>query len=188
MQQRYSMPVPERLVTAEEFARIPDDDQHYELVEGRVVRMSPPGFRHGLLATRIAALLYQHADAHRLGTVATPAGFWIATDPDTVREPDVAFVRAERMPSTGIPDGFWPGPPDLAVEIRSPGDRPATIRDKVRDYLARGVRIVWVVDPKGKTVTVHRRESQAVTLGLDDRIDAGEVVPGFSCAVRQFFE
>lgn len=182
------MPVRARLVTAEEFARIPDDDQHYELVEGRVVRMSAPGFQHGLLATRIAALLYQHVDAHRLGAVLTPAGFWIATDPDTVREPDVAFVRTERMPSTGIPDGFWPGPPDLAVEIRSPRDRPATINGKVRDYLARGVRVVWVVDPKRKTVTVHRGESQAVTLGMDDQIDATDVVPGFTCAVRRFFE
>ena len=185
---QHTMPARARLVTAEEFARIPDDDQHYELVEGRVVRMSPPGFRHGLLATRIAALLAQHVDAHRLGAVATPAGFWIATDPDTVREPDVAFVRAERMPSTGIPDGFWPGPPDLAVEIRSPGDRPAMIGAKVRDYLERGVLIVWVVDPKKKTVTVHRGESAPVTLGMDDELDAGEIVPGFTCAVRRFFE
>ena len=85
---QHTMPARARLVTAEEFARIPDDDQHRELVEGRVVRLSPPGFRHGLFATRIAALLSQHVDAHRLGAVDTPAGFWIATDPDTVREPD----------------------------------------------------------------------------------------------------
>jgi len=182
------MPARERLVTAEEFARIPDDDQHYELVEGRVIRMSPPGSRHGVLATRIAALLHQHVDAHHLGAVLTPAGFWLASDPDTVREPDVAFVRGERIPSTGIPDGFWPGPPDLAVEIRSPSDRRATISGKVRDYLARGVRVVWVVDPKKQTVTIHRAESRAVTLGVDDEIDASGVVPGFTCAVRRFFE
>jgi Uma2 family endonuclease len=188
MQQRHPMPAPARLVTAEEFARIPDDDQHYELVEGRIVRMSPPGSRHGALATRIAALLHQHVEAHRLGTVLTPAGFWLAVDPDTVREPDVAFVRADRMPPTGIPDGFWPGPPDLAVEIRSRGDRPAEIAEKVRDYLARGVPLVWVVDPKGQTVTVHRSEAHPVTLGRDDEIDASEVLPGFICAVGRFFE
>src|SRR5262245_54869210 len=139
---RYTMPARARLVTAEEFARIPADDQHYELVEGRVVRMSPPGSRHGALATRIAALLHQHVDAHGLGVVLTPAGFWLAADPDTVREPDIAFVGAERMPSAGIPDSFWPGPPDLAIEIRSPGDRVAEIEAKVRDYLARGVLLV----------------------------------------------
>jgi Uma2 family endonuclease len=105
-----------------------------------------------------------------------------------VREPDVAFVRAERMPATGIPDGFWPGPPDLAVEIRSPGDHLPKIGAKVRDYLARGVLLVWVVDPKAKTVTVHHGESQAVTLGMDDEIDTSDVVPGFTCTVRRFFE
>jgi Uma2 family endonuclease len=186
--QRRTMPARTRLVTAEEFARLPDDDQHYELVEGRVVRMSPPGIRHGALATRIASLLHQHVDAHHLGAVLTPAGFWLASDPDTVREPDVAFLNAERVASTGIPDGFWPGPPDLAVEIRSPGDRLAEIGAKVSDYLARGVRLVWVVDPKEKTVAVHRSKSEAVILGMDDEIDAAEVVPGFTCAVRRFFE
>ena len=98
-------------------AQIPDDDQHYELVKGRVLRMSPPGSRHGVLATRVAAPLHQHVETHRLRAVLTPAGFWLAADPDTVTEPHVAFVRAERTPSTGIADGFWPGPPDLAVEI-----------------------------------------------------------------------
>jgi Uma2 family endonuclease len=176
-----------RLVTAEEFARIPDDDFHYELVEGRVVRMSPPGSRHGALASRFVALLHQHVDSHRLGVVLTPAGFRLASDPDTVREPDVAFVRAERIPSTGMPDGFWPGPPDLAIEIRSPGDRRATIQAKVADYLARGVRLVWVVDPKAKTVTVHRGQSPPVSLGVDDVIDGSDVVPGFSCRVERFF-
>jgi Uma2 family endonuclease len=188
MQQRRTMPARTRLVTAEEFARFPDDDQHYELVEGRVVRMSPPGTRHGALTTRIASLLHQHVDAHHLGTVLTPAGFWLARDPDTVREPDVAFISAERVALSGIPDGFWPGPPDLAVEIRSPDDRLSEIAAKVRDYLARGVRLVWVVDPKKKTVTVHRSKSQPVILEIDDEIDAAEVVPGFACAVRRFFQ
>ena len=177
-----------RLVTAEEFAQIPDDDCHYELVGGRVVRMSPPGSRHGVLTTRIGALLHQHADSHRLGVVLAPAGFKIATDPDTVREPDIAFIRAERIPSTGIPDGFWPGPPDLAIEIGSPGDRLTSVRAKVADYLARGVRLVWVVDPKVKTVTVHRGHWPAMTLGVDDLIEAPGVMHGFTCRVARFFE
>jgi len=186
--QRHIMPAHERLVTAEEFARIPNDDYHYELVEGRVVRMSPPGSRHGVLATRIAMLLAQHADAHRLGAVMTCAGAKLAADPDTVREPDVAFVRQDRIPAAGVPDGFWPGAPDLAVEIRSPGDRPSELGAKVSDYLARGVRLVWVVDPKQKTVTTHAPQSPTVTLGVDDVLDAGDVVPGFTCPVRRLFD
>ena len=97
-----------------------------------------------------------------------------------MREPDIAFVRQDRIPADGVPDGFWPGAPDLAVEVTSPGDRPSEIRAKVSDYLARGVRLVWVVDPKKKTVTTHNPLSTPVTLGVDDVLDAGDVVPGFS--------
>jgi Uma2 family endonuclease len=186
--QQNAMSVHERLVTAEEFARIPDDDYRYELVEGRVVRVSPPGSRHGVLITRISMLLAQHADAHRLGAVMTCAGAKLAADPDTVREPDIAFVRQDRIPAAGVPDGFWPGAPDLAVEIRSPGDRPSELGAKVSDYLARGVRLVWVVDPKKKTVTTHAPRSAPVTLGVGDVLEALEVVPGFSCPVRRIFD
>jgi Uma2 family endonuclease len=181
------MPAYDRLVTAEEFARIPNDDYHYELVEGRVVRMSPPGSRHAVLATRIAAVLLQHSEANHLGAVMAVGGFKIAANPDTVREPDIAFVDQARIPATGVPDGYWPGPPDLAVEIKSPGDRPAEIRAKVTDYLTRGVRLVWVVDPKAQTVTAHSPESSPVVHGAADILDAGEVVPGFSCPVRRIF-
>ena len=153
----------ERLVTVEEYARIPDDDHRYELVEGRVVRMSPPGSRHAVLATQLASLLNRHVEERGLGVVMSSGGFHLATRPDTVREPDVAFVRADRIPSSGVPDGFWPGPADLAVEIRSPGDRRSEIAAKVNEYLARGVRLVWVVDPKARTITsinpMNRRSS-----------------------------
>jgi Uma2 family endonuclease len=186
--QQNVMPAHERRVTAEEFARIPNDDYHYELVEGRVVRVSPPGSRHGVLITRIAVLLAQHADAHRLGAVMTCAGAKLAADPDTVREPDIAFVRQDRIPAAGVPDGFWPGAPDLAVEIRSPGDRSSELGAKVSDYLARGVRLVWVVDPKMKTVTTHALRSTPVTRGVDDVLDAVDVVAGFSCPVRHIFD
>ena len=177
-----------RLVTAEEFARIPNDDYHYELVEGRVVRMSPPGSRHAVLATRIASLLHHHVGTHRLGVVMTSGGVKLAANPDTVREPDIAFVRQDRIPATGVPDGFWPGAPDLAVEIRSPGDRLSELRAKVGDYLARGVRLVWVVDPKQRTVTTHDPQSPPVTLRVGDILEGGDVVPRFVCPVNRIFD
>jgi Uma2 family endonuclease len=181
------MPAHERWVTAEEFSRIPNDDYHYELVEGRVVRVSPPGSRHAVLAMQIAAILHGYVMEHGLGRAMMPAGFTLARNPDTVREPDVAFVRQDRIPEAGIPDGYWPGPPDLTIEVRSPGDRPSEIRTKVDDYLARGVRLVWVVDPK-KTVTTYAPQSSPVTLGVDDVLDAGDVVPGFTCPVGRIFD
>ena len=178
----------ERLVTAEEFAQIPDDDHRYELVGGRVVRMSPPGSRHAVLATRVAVLLSHHIDQRGLGAVMTAGGFKLATNPDTVREPDVAFVRGERISGTGVPDGFWPGPPDLAVEIRSPGDRASEIFAKVQEYLNRGVRVVWIVDPASRTVSVHRAHTPPVTLDADGVLDGGDVVAGFRCEVQRIFD
>jgi Uma2 family endonuclease len=188
MQMRWGMPGPSRLVTAEEFAQIPDDDHRYELIEGRVIRMSPPGSRHAVTTTRVAALLYQYVAAHRLGVVMSTGGFRLATNPDTVREPDVAFVRRDRIPDEGVPDSFWPGAPDLAIEIRSPGDRLRDVRAKVDNYLTRGVRLVWVIDPKKATVTIYRPDSAHRTLGADDVLDAADVVPGFTCAVRSILE
>jgi Uma2 family endonuclease len=182
------MPARARLVTAEEFALIPDDDHRYELVEGRVIRMSPAGSRHALLATRISFVLQQHAEHDRVGIVLTPGGFKLATNPDTVREPDVAFICRERIPETGVPEGFWPGPPDLAVEIRSPDDRKHEILAKISDYLARGVRLVWDVDPRRLTVTVYGPHSVPATFGINDTLDGGDVVRGFTCAVRRIFE
>ena len=149
--------------------------------------MSPPGSRHAVLATMIASLLHHHVATHRLGVVMTSGGVKLAANPDTVREPDIAFVRQDRIPATGVPDGFWPGAPDLAVEIRSPGDRLSELRAKVGDYLARGVRLVWVVDPKKRTVTTHGAQSPPVTLGVDDILDGGDVVPGFICPVNRIF-
>lgn len=178
----------DRLVTVEEFARIPDDDHRYELVEGRVIRMSPPGSRHAVLAARLARLLDQYVEEHGLGLVMTSGGFHMASQPDTVREPDVAFVRAERIPASGVPDGFWPGPADLAIEIRSPGDRRSEIAAKVKEYLGRGVRLVWVVDPKARTVIVHQPDQPQVILEGNAALDGGSVVPGFSYPLDKIFK
>lgn len=177
-----------QLVTAEEFAQIPDDNYRYELVEGRVIRMSLPGGLHGALAIRLAVLLEHHVRAHNLGVVMGEAGFHLARNPDTVRGPDLSFIRRERIDPTGLPEGFWSGAPDLAVEIRSPGDRRGEIWRKVDDYLTRGVRLVWVVEPRKKTVTSYRRLSPPITSGIDDTLAADDVVPGFACTVREIFE
>jgi Uma2 family endonuclease len=178
----------ERLVTAEEFAGIPDDDHRYELVAGRVIRMSPPGSRHAALVTRLAIVIGQHVEAHGLGAILSSGGFKLASNPDTVREPDLAFIARERLPDAGLPDGFWPGPPDLAIEVRSPGDRSSEILAKVREYLGCGVRRVWVVDGKKRTITVHTASSAPITLGVGDSLDAGDVVTGFTCPVRRIFD
>jgi Uma2 family endonuclease len=176
------------LVTAEELEKFPDDDFRYELVEGRVIRVSPTGAIHGWLVLHFASLLIQHVDARRLGFVLTEVGFRLSSSPDTVRAPDLAFIRRERLPEGGLPRGFWKGPPDLAVEVLSPDDGPSDIHAKVADYLERGVPLVVIIDPDEHVVIVHRRSAPPITLGTADLLDLDDVVQGFRCNVRDIFE
>lgn len=177
----------DHLVTAEEFARLPDDDHRYELVEGRVIKMSPPGARHGVLSIRMGILVGSFVETHSLGVVMGEAGFKLASNPDTVRGPDLSFVRRERIPASGIPEGYWPGAPDLVVEIVSPSNRPAEIRATVAKYLELGTRLVWVLDSKKKHVVQHRPGAVARTFAIGDALDGGDVISGFQCEIAAIF-
>ena len=174
------------LVTAEELAKFPDDDYRYELVQGRVIRMSPTGVLHGWLVMHFGSALTQHVQSTGVGLVLTEVGFRLSSSPDTVRAPDLAFIR-ERLPEASFPRGFWQGPPDLAVEVLSPDDRPADIRAKVAEYLTHGVPLVLVIDPDERMVTTHRSSAPPVTLGPADLLDLDDVVPGFRCKVLNIF-
>ena len=173
-----------RLLTAAELERFPVDDYRYELVEGRLVRMSPTGWEHGRIVMRFGFLLGAYLRDRDLGAVVSEVGFKLRSDPDTVRGPDIAFVRQERLP-TGKLRGFWNGPPDLAIEVLSPDDRPHEIRDRVEEYLSSGVLAVVVVDPEDASVTTHRRLSSPVTAREGDELDLDDVVEGFRCTVRE---
>jgi Uma2 family endonuclease len=175
-----------RLVTADELERYPDDDYRYELVEGRVIRLSPVGFPHGRVVVELGGKLNVYARTHKLGAVLTEVGFKLKSDPDTVRAPDIAFIRQDRIPPD--PQGFWNGPPDLAVEVLSPDEMPADIRTKVDEYLRYGVPLVVVVDPRMKTVTLFRHGASPVPLRAHDELDLGDIVEGFRCHVREIFE
>ncbi len=179
------MPDASRLITAEELERFPEDDHRYELVEGRVIRMTPVGYLHGRVVVRFGSLLERHVRAADLGDVLTEVGFKLTSNPDTVRAPDIAFVRRERIPASP-PRGFWRGAADLAVEVLSPEDTPAEIRRKLTEYLARGTSVVLVIDPDNERVTVSR-QGAAATLSGDDVLDLDDVVPGFRCTVREIF-
>jgi Uma2 family endonuclease len=178
------------LVTAEEFEKHrPPDDDPYELVQGRIVRMSPPGFDHGRIAANVLLRIGSYVRQHDLGVVVTEIGVKLASNPDTVRGPDVAFVRKGRVPVPPESRRFLNEPVDLAVEVLSPDDRRSDVREKVDDYLSHGVPLVLVIDPATRTVTIHRRLTAPVTfVSDDDRIDLGDVIPGFSCTVREVFD
>src|SRR4051812_34668542 len=129
---------------------------HTELVRGEIVQMSPASFRHGDIAAEVLLRLRAFVKARKLGVVVTAeAGFRIAQHPDTVRAPDVAYVVRERIPAEGSPPRFFPGPPDLAVEVLSPSDRATDVQEKVVDYLVAGTREVWVVDAEKTAIRVY---------------------------------
>ena len=130
-----------QLVTAEELLDMPDDGFRYELVRGELRKMAPAGSGHSVSGVEIATSLNIHVKTNNLGRVfGADAGFLLARNPDTVRAADVAFVRRERVEAVGIPSGYWPGPPDLAVEIISPNDRYTEVYEKVDEWLEAGAR------------------------------------------------
>jgi Uma2 family endonuclease len=175
-------------VTADELLAMPDDGLCYELVKGELRMAPPPGFEHGKVTMNLAGPLYQHVKTNDLGVVfAAETGFKLESNPDTVRAPDVAFMRRERVLETGKLAGYSSGPPDLAVEVLSPSDRTIEVEEKVAEWLEAGARMVWVVSPKLHTVTVYRSLTDIVTLTAKDKLDGGEVVPGFQINVAEIF-
>ena len=177
-----------RLMTADELFVMPHDGFRYELVKGELKKMSPAGGEHGAVIFNLSILLGQHTKANNLGQgFGAETGFKIASDPDTVRAPDIAFVRRERIPPTGIPQNFWPIAPDLVVEVVSPGDTFEEVEDKVEQWLAAGTSAVWVVNPKRRSVSVYRSMTDMTRLSEADELDGGDVVPGFRCKVSEIF-
>jgi Uma2 family endonuclease len=176
------------LVTAEELFHMPEDGFRYELVRGELRKMAPAGHVHGRVAINITAPLDHYVRAHDLGTVyAAETGFKLASDPDTVRAPDVAFIRRERVAEVGDIEGYWPGAPDLAVEVVSPGDTYSEVEEKVLEWLEAGTRMVVVANPRKRVVTVYRSLTDIAVLTEADRIEGGDVVPGWMMLVRDVF-
>ena len=177
-----------KLMTADELLMMPEDGFHYELIRGELKRMSPPGEEHGRVTMELAAPLHAYVKLNRLGRVyAAETGFKLESNPDTVRAPDIAFVRAERIQSEDRVEGYGEGAPDLAVEVLSPGNTKREMTEKVEHYFAAGARLVWIVSPKLKTITVYRSPTDIVTLTEKDTLDGGEVVPGFQIPVAEIF-
>lgn len=177
-----------RTMTADELLALPEDGIRRELVEGELREMTPAGFQHGRIAGNIAGELRNHVRAHLLGVIATAeAAYRLAVDPDTVRSPDVSFVRRERIEEVGDPTGFWPGAPDLAVEVISPSERYSDVTAKIEEYLAAGTAMVVVVDPPQRLVTVYRSRTDVAVLTEDDVLHGGDVVPGWTLPVREIF-
>jgi Uma2 family endonuclease len=175
------------LMTAEELLQHTEDGaKKWELYRGELIKVSPSGGRHGQLSVKIGRLVEKFVEAPKLAVVCgAETGFILARNPDTVRAPDVSFVKKTRIPSEGVPDGFWPFAPDLAVEVVSPGDSAQELSEKIKDYLDHGVPLIWVVYPKTKSIAVHTPKTLE-ELKPESTLDGGEVLPGFRCPVSEF--
>lgn len=171
------------LVTAEQLLRMTGDGLRRELVGGELRMMSPAGFEHGGIVVELTLRLASHVKAHGLGrVVAAETGFQLSRDPDTVRAPDIGFVRQARL--SGAPTKkFFAGPPDLAVEILSPGDRPMEVSEKISAWLTHGAAAVWVIDPATRTARVCRPNQTDRLLSEADELTDDDLLPGFRCRV-----
>lgn len=176
------------LMTADQLAELPDDGWRHELIEGELRIMAPAGFTHGRVTFRISLLVGNHVDRGSLGVcTAAETGFVVGRDPDTVRAPDLAFTRSERVPERPS-QGFSEVVPDLVVEVVSPSDRASAVTKKALFWLEAGVRLVWVIDPEARVVTVHRGGDLVTLLRGDDAILSGEdVLPGFATRLDEIF-
>jgi Uma2 family endonuclease len=176
--------VGQRLITAEEFFQMPEpaDGSQQELVRGVIITMPPPGGQHGVCCAKLSRRIGNFVEEHGFGTITcNDTGFITERDPDSVRGPDVAYWSKERLPK--VPAGYIEIPPDLLVEVVSPGDHFSRIQTKLRQYLARGVRLVWVVDPEDRSVSVYHSSRQLTILTETDTLTGEDVLPGFSCPV-----
>ena len=169
--------------TAEQLLEMPGHE-HFGLKGGKLVPESPPGFEHGGIVGEISAAFWDFVQVGKLGTVVVKAGFVISRDPDTVRGPDVAFVRAERVPAGGV-RGFFQGAPDLAVEVISPSDRASDVIAKAQVWIRAGCTAVWVIDPETKTASVYSRGPQVLLLSADDALACEELLPDFRLPMAQ---
>jgi Uma2 family endonuclease len=176
------MAVAAQLLTAEDLLRMPRDGWRYELVEGELRRMPPPGFQHGTTAGEIGGRLFQHVQTHNLGVVpAAETGYKLQSNPDTVRAPDVSFVSRERLEATVFDEeGYFPGAPDFLVEVVSPSDSFADVQEKVYLWLAAGAKLVLAVLPRQRACFVYRPGASVLRLGPSDTLDASDAVPGWS--------
>lgn len=174
--------------TADELFAVPSDGFRYELVRGELRKMNPAGNEHGRVGMRLGWRLAHHVEARKLGVVfAAETGFRISTNPDTVRAPDAAFVSQKRLDEIGPTQGYWPGAPDLAVEVVSPHDTFTAVEEKAIAWLEAGTQMVLTLDPAKRTVTKYRSLADIVILNEAATLDIHEVVAGFQVVVEDLF-
>ncbi|HEU4743383.1 MAG TPA: Uma2 family endonuclease [Meiothermus sp.] len=181
------MAVAKKLLTAEEFWLLPEH-RHAELIQGEMVDRMPTGGVPGDIASEINFILRAWVKETGLGRVGQEAGFVVRQNPDQVRAPNVYFIRNERIPEGGVPQGFWQIAPDLVVEVISPGDTAEAIKEKLEDYFGAGTSEVWLVYPKARQVEACSPSGVTQVFREADILQSPDLLIGFSCKVVAIFQ
>ncbi len=175
-------------MTADDLLRLYGQGVRGELIRGVLCKSMPTGHEHGAIVANLVILLGNFIKPGKLGSLtASDSGVWLEHDPDTVREPDIAYFSAQKIPLDERVTGYAEVVPDLVVEIASPGDTRREVNDKALMWLSYGVRLVWVVHPDTRSVDAHRPQSGASTLTQNDTLQGFDVLPGFTCNVSDLF-
>jgi Uma2 family endonuclease len=175
-------------MTAEELLIAQPPNKSTELVRGRMIVREPPGTNHGRVQSVLNVIVGGFVRAHRLGAVfGQDTGFKIASNPDTVLAPDLAFVRKERIHLIQ-PRGYSALAPDLIAEIMSPDDQRMTVVAKIEDWIAAGVNLAWLIDPEERTAEVFRSGGMTSSIAADGMLEGEDLLPGFSCPIAELFE
>lgn len=173
-------------LTDDDLMRMPRDGRKYELVDGELV-VSPAGGRHGKVTVRLVVRLGGFVESGKLGHVFDSSTGYILPGGNR-RAPDASFVARGRFPAEEVPRGFIDIPPDLAVEVLSPGDDARKVMDKVGEYLKAGVRLVWVIDPESRRAVSYRSLTAVRDVPTQGSLDGEDVVQGFACPLASLFE
>ncbi|GAB4109481.1 MAG: Uma2 family endonuclease [Roseiflexaceae bacterium] len=175
----------DRLITGEELARMPG---YYELINGKLITMSPTGELHGGFEGNVYFALRQYVNVHPIGRVRVgEVGMYLTRNPDTVRAADALYISNERYAQRGD-EAYLTIAPELVVEVLSPGDAWSDVMQKIRDYLTFGVVVVWVVDPKNRTIHAYRSLTNVQVFTEQDDLEATDLLPGFRVPVTTIFE
>ncbi len=178
-----------RLLTASDLLRLYSEGVRGELIRGVLCETMPAGIEHGAIVMNLGGALWAFVKPRQLGRlVASDSGVWLERDPDTVREPDIAFFAAAKMPAGVRVTGYAEVAPDLVVEVVSPSDSRSSVHDKAQMWLRHGTSLVWVARPNERAVDVYRGDQPTVTLTEDDSLDGLDVLPGFACEVGAIFD
>ena len=182
-------PAPTKLITADELLSLYSEGVRGELIRGELCDTMPTGGKHGEVVANMVISIGSYAKSRRLGRVAaSDSGVLLERDPDTVREPDIAYISAARLPLDVEVAGYYEVVPDLVVEITSPSDTRSAVTDKALMWLSYGARMVWTVNPESRSVDVYRPGERTITLQESDTLDGMTVLPGFQRTVREIFD